>query len=178
MQGMSVDYMHCVLLGVTRQFLHLWFDSKHHSEPWYLGSKVKEIDELLMSIQPTSEIVRLPRELQKSLRFWKGIIILKYSINDMMQAIVIIDSEMYILGNFVILLNNIQTIAQELKNWLLHYSLPIVLGILPKEYVNHHQSLVEGMHILLGNSVVEKKLKLPKKHLCHYVFSFGCLYGE
>lgn len=29
-----VDYMHCVLLGVSRLFLSLWFDTKHHREPW------------------------------------------------------------------------------------------------------------------------------------------------
>ena len=29
-----VDYMHCVLLGVVRTFVSLWFDSKHHREPW------------------------------------------------------------------------------------------------------------------------------------------------
>ena len=72
-KGMSVDYMHCVLLGVTRQVLHLWFDSKHHQEMWYLGANVKGIDDLLMSIKPTSDIIRLPREIQSSLRFWKGI---------------------------------------------------------------------------------------------------------
>ena len=27
--GNTVDYMHCVLLGVTRMILKLWFDSKH-----------------------------------------------------------------------------------------------------------------------------------------------------
>lgn len=32
--GDPVDYMHCVLLGVVRTFVSLWFDSKHHREPW------------------------------------------------------------------------------------------------------------------------------------------------
>lgn len=32
--GNPVDYMHCILLGVVRTFVSLWFDSKHHREPW------------------------------------------------------------------------------------------------------------------------------------------------
>ena len=72
--GMSVDYMHCVLLGVTRQLLHLWFDTKNHKEPFYLGHKLYEIDMKLMAIQPPTEVNRLPREIRSSLKFWKGLI--------------------------------------------------------------------------------------------------------
>lgn len=32
--GDPIDYMHCVLLGVVRTFTSLWFESKHHNEPW------------------------------------------------------------------------------------------------------------------------------------------------
>lgn len=31
-----IDYMHCVLLGVVRTFISLWFDSKNHKEQWYI----------------------------------------------------------------------------------------------------------------------------------------------
>jgi hypothetical protein len=31
--GFAVDYMHCVLLGVTRTLSSLGFDSEHHNEP-------------------------------------------------------------------------------------------------------------------------------------------------
>ena len=31
-----IDYMHCVLLGVMRTLVSLWFDSKNHKEPWYV----------------------------------------------------------------------------------------------------------------------------------------------
>ena len=33
-KGAPVDYMHCVLLGVVRKLLSLWFDSVHHLEKW------------------------------------------------------------------------------------------------------------------------------------------------
>ncbi len=54
--GMSADYMHCVLLGVTRMLLRLWFTSTHHAELWYMGDAIKVIDSRLCSILPPSEI--------------------------------------------------------------------------------------------------------------------------
>ena len=71
-RGMSFEYMHCVLLGVTRLLLKLWFNSKHHKELWYLGTSIKDIDVLLMSLTPPDEMKRTPRSLQTTLKFWKG----------------------------------------------------------------------------------------------------------
>ena len=63
--------MHAALLGVVRQFVFLWFDSKSHAIPYYLGRHVQTIDELLLAIRPPSEIKRLPRSV--SLRkYWKA----------------------------------------------------------------------------------------------------------
>ena len=59
-QGTAVDYMHCVLLGVTRQLLHLWFDSKHHHALCYTGARITEIDSHLLAIKPPSEMKRTP----------------------------------------------------------------------------------------------------------------------
>lgn len=36
-QNVPVDYMHCVLLGVVRLLVSLWFDSKYHREPWFVN---------------------------------------------------------------------------------------------------------------------------------------------
>ena len=69
-------------------------------------------------------------------------------------------------------------IAQELKSWLLYYSLPVISGVLPRKYVSHHQSLVEAMHILLKDSISSRELKLAQRHLCFYVFMFGQIYGK
>ncbi|XP_062858563.1 uncharacterized protein LOC134320859 [Trichomycterus rosablanca] len=38
-KSFPVDYMHCVLLGVTKQYLDLWFNSKYHDCPWYSVSQ-------------------------------------------------------------------------------------------------------------------------------------------
>ena len=35
-QNVIIDYMHCVLLGVVRLLISLWFDSRHHKDPWFV----------------------------------------------------------------------------------------------------------------------------------------------
>ena len=71
-QGVAVDYMHCVLLGVTRLLLRLWFTSSHHKEPWYIGRHVVEVDKRLCAIRPPDEILRTPRSVEKTVKYWKG----------------------------------------------------------------------------------------------------------
>ena len=46
--AVPVDYMHAVLEGVTRTLLRHWFLPKYHSGAYYLGSKLKAIDTLLL----------------------------------------------------------------------------------------------------------------------------------
>ncbi|XP_046393150.1 uncharacterized protein LOC124161042 [Ischnura elegans] len=66
------DYMHCVLLGVVRQFLSLWFDTSNCNESWYIGPNMRrEINENLESIKPPDIIVRLPRSIEKK-SMWKA----------------------------------------------------------------------------------------------------------
>ena len=71
-KGMSFDYMHLALLGVTRKLLQLWFNKKHHKQMWYLGNATKDIDALLCSICPPYEIRRTPRSIESTLKYWKG----------------------------------------------------------------------------------------------------------
>lgn len=65
------DYMHCVLLGVVRQCLSLWFDSSNHTKPWSLSTKGDMVDRKLCSIKPSSEVNRLPRSI-KTRKYWKA----------------------------------------------------------------------------------------------------------
>ena len=67
--------MHCILLGVTRLLLRLWFNSVHHGELWYIGKNTEEIDALLTSITPPDEIKRSPRSIESTLKYWKGVLI-------------------------------------------------------------------------------------------------------
>lgn len=73
-RGSSVDYMHCVLLGVCRQLFRLWLETKHRHQPWYIGNKVAQLDSRLSKIHPPDEMKRTPRSIQTTLKYWKGII--------------------------------------------------------------------------------------------------------
>lgn len=69
--GFAYDYMHGILLGVCRQLTTLWFDSKYHTEPWYIGRENEQIERRLLAIKPPTSITRPPRSI--SLRkYWKA----------------------------------------------------------------------------------------------------------
>lgn len=59
-RGFSIDYVHCVLLGVCRQLFRLWLETKYRHELWYIGNKISELDSRLSAIHPPSEIERTP----------------------------------------------------------------------------------------------------------------------
>ncbi|XP_064470402.1 uncharacterized protein LOC135385154 [Ornithodoros turicata] len=69
--GFTPDYMHCVLLGVTRQFLQIWLESP--GEPYYIGRPRDQaiINAKLCSIKPPSNFSRPPRSLS-TYRNWKA----------------------------------------------------------------------------------------------------------
>ena len=56
--GNVIDYMHCVLLAVTKMLLKLWFNSEHSKELWYCGNQVKKADAKLLQIKPPTIITR------------------------------------------------------------------------------------------------------------------------
>ena len=72
-RGTSVDYMHCIPLGVCRLLLKLWLKSKHHSGLGYIGTRVSLIDNRLSLIKPPDEIQRTPRSLETTRKYWKGV---------------------------------------------------------------------------------------------------------
>ncbi|XP_037525496.1 uncharacterized protein LOC119402423 [Rhipicephalus sanguineus] len=69
--GFTPNYMHGVLLGVTRQFMELWLCGV--GTPYYIGSPnfIRRIDERLCAINPPQCITRLPRSVQLR-KFWKA----------------------------------------------------------------------------------------------------------
>lgn len=62
-RGTSLDYMHCVLLGVMKMLMTLWFDKSHRNEPFSISLRISEVDRRLMQVKPPSFISRLPRSL-------------------------------------------------------------------------------------------------------------------
>lgn len=61
--NLDADWMHCVGLGVCRQFANLWFDKKNCNEEFYFGDIIDSIDSCITSFRPTSDISRTPRPL-------------------------------------------------------------------------------------------------------------------
>jgi hypothetical protein len=64
-RSFTIDYMHVVLLGVVKQFMDLWFNTKYHKSPWYMGDKIGTIDGKLLKLKPPCDIKRLPRSLAR-----------------------------------------------------------------------------------------------------------------
>ena len=69
--GFVPDYMHCVLLGVVRQMVNLFFDSNNHTKPFYIGLALGAADECIQSMTPPSELHRSTRALSQRAH-WKA----------------------------------------------------------------------------------------------------------
>ncbi|XP_033730842.1 uncharacterized protein LOC117320344 [Pecten maximus] len=67
-----IDYMHGILLGITKKLLNFWFDSTYFDRPHFIGHKMKEIDVILKKITPPYLVIRLPRKLSNTLHHWKA----------------------------------------------------------------------------------------------------------
>lgn len=69
--GIAIDYMHGVLLGVQKLLLRLWFDKSFIGKPFNFHNLSSQLDKLLNCIHPTTDISRLPRSVG-DLKFWKA----------------------------------------------------------------------------------------------------------
>lgn len=69
--GFIPDYMHSVLLAVSRQLTELWLCSVGCS--FYLGdpTNITKIDDKLLQIHPPTNMHRLPRSI-KERKYWKA----------------------------------------------------------------------------------------------------------
>lgn len=130
--------MHCCLLGVARTLSNLWFDSTNHHEPYYIGTKISDINSRLLEIKPLSNITRMPRPISDRFH-WK---------------------------------------ANEWRNWLLFYSLPCLLGILPKKYLNHFGFFVTAIFMLLKDNITHEEIDFANDLLIHFVTSYLELYDS
>lgn len=63
-QGQTVDYMHCILLGVTRQITE-------YLVPMFTAGDLGTVDSRLLSIRPPHCFTRLPRSLAER-AYWKA----------------------------------------------------------------------------------------------------------
>lgn len=68
--------------------------------------------------------------------------------------------------------------ANELKNWMHYYSLPILSKIMSPEYLECHKLLLLGIAYLSATSVTPHMLKVGEAALFRYTRLFQDLYGE
>ena len=68
--------------------------------------------------------------------------------------------------------------AFELKIFLLIYSLPILSGILPPLFFNHHKLLVFAIYLLNQESISKEMVEKADACIKEYVSEFTNLYGE
>ena len=69
--GVGIDYMHGVMLGVVKLLLKLWFSNEHKAEKYNAYGKLTLFDERL-NIKPTFEVTRPPRSNKKFSHDWKA----------------------------------------------------------------------------------------------------------
>lgn len=64
-EGIVPDYMHGILLGITKLLLSKWFSPTESNKEYFIGRRLKEISKTLLNIKPPEFIERLPRDLEK-----------------------------------------------------------------------------------------------------------------
>ena len=67
-----IDYMHAILLGITKQFLECWINSDYSDRRFYLGNNVDDIDACLLRIKPPHEFRSTPRPIGSHLNSRPG----------------------------------------------------------------------------------------------------------
>lgn len=68
--------------------------------------------------------------------------------------------------------------ASELRNWLLFYSLPLLLGHLPPLYFHHYALFVSAMHILLSATITTNQIDAAQQMLVDFCSFLPELYDE
>ena len=68
--------------------------------------------------------------------------------------------------------------ATELKNWLFHYSLPVMYNILPPEFTIHWSLLVSGIAMLCSEKITEIMLTEADQMLHDFIVLIEPLYGH
>ena len=64
------DYMHCVLLGIVKQFITMW--KTNYASIYYVQNFEERIDQVLLNVCPTDEILRSYRPMAKYGKDWKA----------------------------------------------------------------------------------------------------------
>ena len=72
-EGVGVDYMHGILLGVQKHLLTLWLSPQHSKDKFSVFDKLDAVEECILQLKPPSDIKRAPRSIQDTLKYWKSL---------------------------------------------------------------------------------------------------------
>lgn len=67
--------------------------------------------------------------------------------------------------------------ASELKNWFFYYSLPVMNGIMQREYLDNFSMLIAGIALLNSDSITNADVNRASNFLHMFVREFEILYG-
>ena len=70
--GLGIDYMHGVMIGVIKLKLKLWFSNEHKRESFSVHDQLTLFHSRLVDIKPTVEITRPPISYQKFSHGWNA----------------------------------------------------------------------------------------------------------
>lgn len=69
--GVPIDYMHCVLEGVTKRLLNIWVQPNPYCAA-HIRKSMANVDRLLLQQHPPHEFSRPPRSILKHRNYWKA----------------------------------------------------------------------------------------------------------
>lgn len=69
--GNCIDYMHCVLLGITKLLISLWFLKQSAGEKFSVSGQLPIVEKRLKNIKPPIYINRKPRSIS-DIKYWKA----------------------------------------------------------------------------------------------------------
>lgn len=68
--------------------------------------------------------------------------------------------------------------ASECREWLLHFSVPVLRGILNPEVYVHYSLLVTGMTLLTKDAVTSEDISFAEELLLDFCRVFPAIYGN
>lgn len=69
-KGFVPDVMHCLFLGLSKQFLNLW--KSQRSQGYYVQQLEKLLDAVIVSVHPPDDLPRIVRPVESHGRMWKS----------------------------------------------------------------------------------------------------------
>lgn len=133
--GVCIDYMHSVLLGVVSKLMSLWLDSANHKLPFYM--KVKDqrtFNQRITNIKPPIEIARKPRSIADRKKFkaneYRSLLLyyLYFALSDIIpdryvQHFRLLSSAIFLLLKLKITTDEIDLAEQKLHKFVIDYEM-------------------------------------------------------